>query len=61
MDNIEIIQPAPNAMAPGVCVPWALKKQELPPITGDEKLVQKVWEDMDSLAYIFIWQLVVSF
>lgn len=50
-----------KATAPGVCVSWDQKKQELPPITGDEKLVKKVWEEVDSLPYTFIWQMVVSF
>ncbi len=50
-----------NGMRPGVCVAWDEKKRELPEITGEEKLVKKVWEDTDSLAYTFIWQLVVSF
>ena len=54
--------PAPAASpAPGVCIPWDQKKPQLPPMTGDEQLVKKVWEDVDSLAYTFIWQLVVSF
>jgi hypothetical protein len=56
MDNAQ-----PTTKAPGVCVPWEEKKQALPAIVGDEKLVKKVWEDVDSLAYTFIWQLVVSF
>lgn len=50
-----------NKPAPGVCVSWDQKKQELPEITGDEKLVKKVWEEVDSLPYSFIWQMVVSF
>ncbi len=61
---METVSPTPSATpapAPGVCIPWDQKKQELPPMTGDEQLVKKVWEDVDSLAYTFIWQLVVSF
>ena len=54
-------QPATTAKAPGVCVPFEQKKQELPEIVGDEKLVRQNWEQVDSLAYSFIWQLVVSF
>ena len=46
---------------PGVCIPWEEKAKELPPITGDEQIVRKVWEDVDSLAYMYIWQLLVSF
>jgi len=47
--------------APGVCQPWEEKKKELPPITGDEELVKRVWEDIDGLAHVFIWQCLVSF
>ncbi len=50
-----------KATAPGACVPWDKKKQELPAMTGDEQLVKKVWEEVDSLPYTFIWQMVVSF
>ena len=46
---------------PGVCVPWDEKKKELPKILGDEKVVQKVWEDIDTLGYIYIWQCLLSF
>lgn len=50
-----------NGMRPGACVTWEEKKKELPEITGDEKLVKKAWEEVDSLPYTFIWQMVVSF
>lgn len=50
-----------KATPPGACVTWDQKKQELPPMTGDEKLVKQVWEEVDSLPYTFIWQMVVSF
>jgi hypothetical protein len=47
--------------APGVCVPWQEKADEMPDIQGDEELVQRVWEDVDSLAYTYIWQCLLSF
>ncbi len=47
--------------APGVCTPWEEKRRELPPIQGDEQLVRQVWEEIDSLAYTYIWQCLVSF
>jgi hypothetical protein len=50
-----------TAKAPGVCFPWAEKVKELPEITGDKELAQKVWEDIDSLAYVYIWHCVLSF
>ncbi len=46
---------------PGVCIPWEEKKKELPAIVGDEELVKRVWEENDFLAYVYIWQLLLSF
>jgi len=46
---------------PGVCIPWQQKKNELPKISGDEKLIRKVWEDIDALGYLYIWQCLLSF
>ena len=46
---------------PGVCIPWDEKLKELPPIPGDKDLVKKVWEDVDSLGYVYIWQCLLSF
>jgi len=53
--------PGPAARRPGVCIPWQEKLKELPPISGDAKLVRKVWEDVDSLAYTYIWHCLLSF
>ncbi|NCP33326.1 MAG: hypothetical protein GW867_25230, partial [Armatimonadetes bacterium] len=46
---------------PGACIPWADKRRELPKITGDEALVQSVWEGTDGLANMYIWQCLLSF
>ena len=46
---------------PGVCVPWEEKVKELPKISADKELVQKVWEDIDGLGYVYIWQCLLSF
>ena len=46
---------------PGVCIPWEEKLKELPDISGDSDLVQGVWEDVDALAYVYIWQVLLSF
>ncbi len=48
-------------LKPGVCIPWEEKLKELPDISGDEQLIQTVWEDIDALAYIYIWQCLLSF
>lgn len=45
---------------PGVCFPWEEKKKEYPVIKGDEKMVQKVWEEFDTLAYLTLWFLVTA-
>ena len=46
---------------PGVCVRWEEKLKELPEIKGDEKLLRKIWEDNEALAYMYIWHCLVSF
>ena len=46
---------------PGVCIPWQQKAKELPEIVGDKELVQRVWEEVDQLGYIYIWQCLLSF
>jgi hypothetical protein len=40
---------------PGTCVPWEVKKEELGEIPGNEEIVKKNWENLDSFAYNFIW------
>jgi hypothetical protein len=46
---------------PGVCVPWEEERKQYPRITGDEELVERVWKDVDSLGYMYIWQVLLSF
>lgn len=46
---------------PGVCIPWEEKLKELPEIPGNEELIRKVWEDIDTLGYVYIWQCLLSF
>lgn len=46
---------------PGACVPWEEKRQEMPPIKGDEALIKRVWEETDALGYMYIWQVLLSF
>jgi len=49
------------AIKPGTCIPWQDKRRELPKITGDEGIFQRVWEDNEALAYMYIWQVLLSF
>lgn len=46
---------------PGVAVPWAEKVKEFPPIESKPELVKRIWEEQDGLAYVFIWQMLLSF
>jgi hypothetical protein len=46
---------------PGVCIPWEEQRKQYPAILGDEKIVQKVWEEVDILAYLYIWAVVIQF
>jgi len=46
---------------PGLCIPWEEKARDLPLISGDASLVRRVWEDIEGLAYLYIWHVVLSF
>jgi hypothetical protein len=46
---------------PGTCVPWEEKQKEFARIAGDEAIVKRVWEDVDGLGYMYIWQILLSF
>ena len=50
-----------NKPKPGVCIDWQEKLKELPKITGDEELFKRIWDDNETLAYMYIWQCLVSF
>ena len=52
--------PAP-AIAPGGCLPWEVKRQEIPEVTGNKELVERVWNQVDSFGNMYIWQLLLSF
>lgn len=46
---------------PGVCFPWEQKLRELPPLSGDTALTERIWNDIEGLAYLYIWHVVLSF
>jgi hypothetical protein len=48
-------------VSPGICIPWEDKIKEIPNISGDEELLQKVWNDIESFGNMFIWQCLLSF
>ena len=43
------------AKKPGVCISWEEKAKEYKKIMGDKETVKKVWEEVDDLAYQYIW------
>ncbi|MBN2580471.1 MAG: hypothetical protein JXB10_15915 [Pirellulales bacterium] len=45
----------------GVCVPWKEEHQRLPPLLGDENVVRQVFEHVDGLANMYLWQVLLSF
>jgi uroporphyrinogen-III decarboxylase len=54
--------PIPQGRVPaGACFPWERRLAEIPSIPGDPALVRRIWEDVDALAYFYIWHLVLSF
>ncbi len=46
---------------PGVCFPWEERVKDLPPITGDKAMIRSVWESIDALGNMYIWQMLLSF
>lgn len=50
-----------KAPEPGCCIPWEEKLKELPPIPGNEELYKQIWQNNDALAYMYIWQVLLSF
>ncbi len=54
-------EPETPHQRPGVCIPWEEKVREMPDLTGDEALARRVWEDVDGLAYTYVWHILVSF
>lgn len=53
--------PDTSVRAPGVCLPWQKQLKQIGHITGDEALCRRVWENIDSLAYAYVWQVLLSF
>jgi uroporphyrinogen-III decarboxylase len=53
-------RPEPR-IKPGVCLPWDQKVKQLPEITGNPDLLRQVWEQIDGMGNMFIWQMLLSF
>ncbi len=50
-----------SGTTPGVCIPWETKREEIGTIQGDEEIVRRIWEQIDSLANMYVWQVLLSF
>jgi hypothetical protein len=55
------VMPSRDGKLPGVCVPWHEKRRQIPAIPGDEAVVRQVWEHIDGLANMYVWQLLLAF
>jgi hypothetical protein len=61
VDGVPALMPINGRKLPGVCVPWEEKRKQLPPLQGDENVVRDVWQHIDALANMYVWQLLLSF
>ncbi len=55
-----LVQGEPK-VKPGACIPWEEKLKEIPEIPGDKELCRRTWEEIDALAYTYIWHCLLSF
>ncbi|MHC4637114.1 MAG: hypothetical protein ACYTBP_13775 [Planctomycetota bacterium] len=56
-----MIEQEKSVPKPGVCIPWEQQRRLIQNITGDEEQIRRIWEDIDSLGYVYIWQVLLSF
>lgn len=46
---------------PGTTMPWEEKVKQLPEMTGDKELVERVWKQTDALGYLYIYFCLLAF
>ncbi len=44
---------------PKMITPWNIKKEEIGGVMGDEEMIKKPWETLESMAYVWLWQWVL--
>ena len=57
------LKPKPKAVPAGkvdpayplMVTPWETKKAELGGVHGDEDMIRKPWESLESAAYLWLW------
>ena len=52
--------PQPN-FAEGSCVSWEQKRKDFAKIQGDEQIFERIWDNVDALANMYVWQCLLSF
>ena len=57
----EFIADCRTRLKPGECIPWQVKAESLPELTGDKQLVRNIWEGIDALGNMYIWHCLLSF
>ncbi len=53
--------PAAGKLPPGVCIPWSQQREKTPDSIEEEPLCQSVWENIDALGNMYVWQCLLSF
>ena len=56
-----LANPSNGKLQPGECIAWEKKREQLPAIKGDEQVCRDVWQNVDALGNMFIWQVLLSF
>jgi hypothetical protein len=51
--------PVHDSAFPRMLTPWSVKKAEIGGVQGDESLISRPWESLESMAYIWLWQWVL--
>ena len=46
---------------PGELIPWNIRKEEYSQILGNEDIIKKEWDEIESLANRFIWAILTDF
>ena len=58
----DFLTPGKDITSPiGGCVSWKTKQSQLPELSGDKELFHRIWNQVDGLANVYIWQLLLSF
>jgi hypothetical protein len=58
-NKVEKLEQEEGRVEPGVCIPWEEKVKEYEHIENEE-VVRKAWEELDRLAYRYIWHWLIA-